>query len=166
MVDPELTSTSAGQFSSQSGNELFDGSYPPTLDYGYQEPVPLYAGSYPHGRLVAASHAFTSAIIADLDVSDRHSSINLMASAAPPGISHSMPSLEPQPSYEYQHHLAPSDSWEQYPSPRVADYEPVQHPYPPAPPSKRHSGLAYDDPADEPSPHDPYAGHITSPHRF
>ncbi|KAG7535952.1 hypothetical protein FFLO_03550 [Filobasidium floriforme] len=130
------------QFSTHSGNDLFDGSYPPTLEYGYQEPAPLYGGNYQH-----------------------ESSTNLMAGAAPPGMSQTMPTLEPQQSYEYQHHLRPSDSWEQYPSPQIADYAPIQHPYPPPPPSKRHSGLAYDDPTDELTAHDPYSRHTNPSHR-
>jgi hypothetical protein len=44
-----------GQFSTHSGNDLFDGSYPPTLEYGYQEPAPLYGGNYQHGRQVSWS---------------------------------------------------------------------------------------------------------------
>lgn len=140
----------AGQFSTHSGNELFDGSYPPTLDYGYQEPGytepgRLYGGNYPHG-----------------------SSTHLMADAAPPGMAPSMPSLEPQQSYEYQHYLRPDDTWEQYPSPQIPDYAPIQHPYPPPPP-RRHSGLAYDDPADEIDtlPYDePHARHTITTHRF
>jgi len=60
-----------------------------------------------------------------------------------------MQHLNVQQTYEYEPPSRQEPGWEQYPSPQIDMYEPIAHPYPP---SKRHSGLAYDEPTEEPSP--------------
>jgi hypothetical protein len=87
-----------------------------------------------------------------------YSSTNLVAQAAPPGRSaYAMQHLDVQQNYEYDLPSRTQPGWDQYPSPQIDTYEPIQHPYPP---SKRHSGLAYDEPIEDPNSTYPRYRHI------